>query len=181
MGGNASISGALTFPDGSHAARKIVEWRPAGDPNGGSTVLTDEKGGYVIEGLKAGLYYVGFFDPTRLPSTAEKNQGVEQLAEESETQQPDDLFVPVGRKITLKDGESVAGVDFVITDIGDENVIGPDTSAEDVGALPATGGTAAEVEETNSSGTHTGLLIAAATALAAAVLFSTRIALKARR
>jgi len=135
LGGDGAISGTITFPDGSPAAQKVVEWRPLGNIDGGSTAVTDKDGRYVIEGLRPGTYQVGFFEESRLP--ADKNSelvrnddGAPQLAGREKR---------FGKLITLAEGEQVRGVDFVITNIGNEQVEGPETDGSTVG-LPSAGG-----------------------------------------
>lgn len=135
LGGSGSISGTLRFPDGSPAARKILEWRPAGNIDGGSTAVTDADGNYQITGLRPGLYYVGFFEPSRLPS--DQNSGIEEIHEGAP--RIPGRAIPVGKKLLLQNGEALAGVDFVITNIGDESIEGPETNGVSVGALPGTG------------------------------------------
>jgi hypothetical protein len=137
LGGTATVSGTVTFTDGSPAVNRAVEWRPSGNPNGGSTVQTDGAGGYLIKGLNDGEYFVGYFQPSRLP--ADKNPNVVDAPDAPTT-------VPGGqpkvRRVTIKEGQSVSGIDFVITNIGNEQGAGPDTGGAAITsapALPATG------------------------------------------
>lgn len=135
-GGGATISGRVTYTDGSPAARRIVEWRPAGDENGGSTTITDENGFYTIFGLQDGVYLVGFFDPKRLPE--DRNPELTAVVDHPSPELRA-AGVPVGRRVVIRDGKSVYGVDFVITYIGPEVVVGPETTGQEVAGLPASG------------------------------------------
>lgn len=134
--GGASISGNVTYDDGVPASRFPVEWRPTDDPNGGSTVTTDEKGNYTIEGLKDGEYLVGFFHPDRLP--ADRNPGIEEV-QESVSPELAEVGVPVGKRITVKDGADVGAVNFVITHVESEVIDPPHPEDGDSTALPETG------------------------------------------
>ena len=137
-----SITGTVTFTGGSPVVNRVVEWRPNGDPNGGSTVQTNTSGAYTIQGLKDGEYFVGYFPPDRLP--ADKNRNVE-VAPDSQSPGLSTVGPPLIRRVTIKGGGFVSGIDFVITNIGDERFAGPDsgdgTAPEP--RLPATGAPAA--------------------------------------
>lgn len=134
--GGSSISGNVTYDDGVPASRFPVEWRPVDDPNGGSTTTTDEKGDYTIEGLKDGEYFVGFFHPDRLP--AGRNPGIEDV-QQSVSPELAEVGAPVGKRITVKDGMDVAGVDFVITHVENEAIDPPDSEDGETAGLPETG------------------------------------------
>ncbi|MBF6600509.1 MAG: hypothetical protein IVW36_08370 [Dehalococcoidia bacterium] len=136
LGGSAGISGTVTFTDGRPAAGRPVEWRPRGDPNGGSTLQTDNIGSYAIQGLKDGEYFVGYFLPSRVPR--DKNPNVEK-APDVNSPAFDDLGVPLIRRVLIVNGTSVKGVDFVITDTGNESFAGPDSGGAAQPSLPATG------------------------------------------
>ncbi|MDE3097439.1 MAG: hypothetical protein KGK07_15750, partial [Chloroflexota bacterium] len=131
----ASISGRVTYTDGSPAVRRVVEWRPLGNPNGGSTVLTNSEGMYTITGLAYGVYFVGFFHPSRVP--VDRNPGIERIPE-AVSPALDQIGAPVGKRVVVAAGASATGVDFVITNIGNETVEGPATTGADLG-LPSTG------------------------------------------
>jgi hypothetical protein len=127
-----TISGRVTYVDGSPVARYLLPWSSAGEPIASRSVLTDEKGAYVISGLKPGTYLVGLFTEQRVP--ADRNSGVEPIADRIGDRGP--VF---GRKVVLQDNETVAGIDFVITDIGPERGAGPDTGGDDLARLPGAG------------------------------------------
>lgn len=137
LGGEASISGTITFTDGKPVVARPVEWRPAGDPNGGSTVQTDAEGRYTITGLKDGEYFVGYFHPDRLP--AERNRDVVS-APDAASDELEEIGRPLVRRVMITDGKSISGIDFVITNIGDESVEGPESgNSGDPSNFPATG------------------------------------------
>lgn len=143
FGGTAAISGIVTFTDGSPVVNRVVEWRPSGDSNGGSTVQTDKSGAYLIQGLKDGEYFVGYFQPNRLPP--EKNPNVE-AAPDANAPEFDNIGKPLVQRVQIKQGQSVKGIDFVITNIGDERVPGTGTGGSSDGVssdvratLPVTG------------------------------------------
>jgi len=142
LGGSATISGTVTFTDGKPVVNRPVEWRPNGDPNGGSTVQTDASGAYTIQGLKDGEYFVGYFQPDRLP--ADRNQDVE-VAPDATSAELSAIGRPLIRRVQIKQGQSVKGIDFVITNIGDERVEGPESGNANAiqPGLPNTGSAAA--------------------------------------
>ncbi len=165
--GDASISGRITYVDGTPAAKRIVEWRPEGDVNAGSTTLTDSDGLYAIEGLSDGAYLVGFFDPGRAP--ADKNPGITAVAE-SPSPELEAIGAPVGKRVVIAVGKSVTGVDFVITYIGPEVVVGPESGgAEIAGGLPASGSDGSKAPDPALQLTSEGLALAVAGAVALVV------------
>jgi len=111
----ASISGRLTYPDGRPAWRKPVDFVNARDLTYRDVVRTDPDGRYTITGLANGVYFIGEFDAARLP--ADKNPRIEDLPDPSAHQK--EFGIPKGQRVVIANGQSVEGVDFVITDIGD--------------------------------------------------------------
>lgn len=152
LGGSASISGTVTFTDGSASVNRPVEWRPSGDSNGGSTAQTNSDGAFVIEGLKDGEYFVGYFDPARVP--ADQNPDVVPAPDVAgdATDEMVEIGIPAVRVVTIVDGATVSGIDFVITNIGDESVEGPDTGDDGgTGGLPVTGTSGSAIPAHDSS------------------------------
>ncbi len=141
LGGSGSINGRITFTDGSPAVNRVVEWRPNGNPDGGSTVQTGANGGYTIKGLRDGEYFVGYFQPSRLP--AGKNPGVE-VSPDPASEELTAIGKPLVRRVHISQGAAVAGIDFVITNIGNEQVEGPSSrGGAPPSELPDTGASAA--------------------------------------
>jgi len=134
---DASISGRIIYTDGRPVTRYPVDYRPAADSRSVNTVRTDSDGRFVISGLGDGVYFVGFFQPDRLP--ADRNPRVEALPDVSpELAQ---IGAPKGQRVVIANGQSVDGVDFVLIDVGAEL---PSTEGVAVGpgdlGLPEAGG-----------------------------------------
>ncbi len=140
FGGTAAITGTITYTDGSPVVNRPVEWRPNGNPNGGSTVQTDKNGTYAIQGLTDGEYFIGYFPPDRLP--ADKNRNLE-VAPDAQSAELAVIGLPVIQRVTIKQAQSVKGIDFTITNIGQERIAGPESGGDNVAPprLPATGAT----------------------------------------
>jgi hypothetical protein len=147
LGGTATISGTVTFTDGRPAARRPVEWRPLGDPGGGSTAQTAADGGYVITDLRDGEYLVGFFHPDRVP--LERNPEVETAPDLVPSEELQEIGEPVVRRVQISNQRPVSGIDFVITDIGDEIVVGPESGG--LADLPAAGSDATAATQGDGS------------------------------
>jgi len=133
----ASISGRIIYTDGRPITRYPVDYRPASDSRAVNMVRTDSDGRFVISELGDGVYFVGFFQPDRLP--ADRNPRVETLPDVSpELAQ---IGAPKGQRVVIVNGQSVGGVDFVLTDVGAElpSTEGVAVGPGDVG-LPEAGG-----------------------------------------
>jgi len=140
-GGSGAISGRVTFVGGKPAPRKVVQYQPLGDKNGGNTTVTDLEGNYSFKGLGDGVYLVGFFHPDRVPADEPSNQGlISDPNADAETVARLGA-APLVKRVEIKGGAEITGVDFTITDIGPETVEGPEVTGADLEpvTLPATG------------------------------------------
>lgn len=136
-GPGATISGRVTYTDGRGVDRYPIEYRSATDRNSRLRARTDTEGNYTIEGLADGIYFIGFFDPARVP--VDRNPQVEDLPDVAPALARSGA--PKTRRVTITDGQSVAGVDFVLTDTGVDGDQGYEIETgrgEDM-ALPAAG------------------------------------------
>ncbi|TAK55716.1 MAG: hypothetical protein EPO22_14260 [Dehalococcoidia bacterium] len=165
----ASISGRVTFTDGSPAWRKPVDFVNIKDLEHGDVARTDPDGRYAITGLADGVYLVGKFDADRVP--ADKNP---QLEDHPAQASVDVATIQRGRRVVIANRESVKDVDFVITDIGPEMVEGPDVGPGRV-ALPGTGVGA------DGDGGNAATLAAAVILLGVAILGATVLTRRGRR
>lgn len=170
----ASISGRVVYTDGRPVAQYPVEYRSAGKPEERNNVRTDKDGNYLIADLSGGEYLIGFFHPSRLPQ--DRNPSIESAPELAPGLDPQDA--PVSRRVTVKPGESVVDVDFVLIDTGAERVA-PETidTGTDAEGLPNAGSSS-----TASAGGGSSFRWFVASSLAAvAVLAATYVALRALR
>lgn len=114
--GTASISGRVTYTDGRPVPRYPVEYRPASDAGARDRARTDADGRYVISGLDDGVYWVGFFHPSRVP--AHLNPRAEELPDVAPELRS--IGAPKGQRVIITGGKSADGVDFVLIDDGSE-------------------------------------------------------------
>lgn len=84
--------------------------------------------------MKDGEYFVGYFQPSRVP--ADRNPNVRPAPDVAPGAFADAGGAPVVQRVTIVRGAPQSGIDFTITNIGNEQVEGPESGAA---ALPPTG------------------------------------------